>query len=187
MYKTLLILVAVFGMMIFPVSASPISPENLRFVVVDSCHEKYGGQLKKEIISKLDKQMPDCEIDGSDLKATTLEQLQLGDRQYLSTLAKDLGTNSILTVEILPVKSDYNDLLYYKNIKTVATLRVRLYNAVTKQYTLTEDIIGRGSNTTLIPYTSIGKKSPVREAVQKATDAGIQKINQSLAEIINTK
>jgi hypothetical protein len=187
MYKTLLILVAMFGMMTFPVSASPISPENLRFVVVDSSHEKYGGELKKDVILKLDKQMPGCEIGSNDLKATTLEQLQLGDRQYLSTLAKDLGTNSILTVEILPVKSDYSDLLYYKNIKTVATLRVRLYNAVTKQYTLTEDVIGRGSNTTYLPYTSIGKKPPVKEAVRKATDAGSQKINQSLAEVINTK
>jgi len=187
MYKTLLILVAIFGMMTFPVSASPANPENLRFVVMDGSHEKYGSELKKEVISKLDKQMPGCEIGSNDLKAATLEQLQQGDRQYLSTLAKELGTDSILTVEILPVKSDYNDLLYYKNIKTMAILRIRLYNAVTKQYTLIEDVVGRGSNTTYIPYTSIGKKPPVKEAVKKAADAGIKKINQSLAEVINTK
>ena len=182
MYKSLCILVTMFVMLTFPVHASSTNPENIRFIVMDSSKETYGNELKSEITAKLNKQMPGGEIVSKDLRENTLEKLQLEDQQDLNSLAKELGTNSLLTVEILPVKSDYRDLLYYKNIKTVATLRVRLYNAITQNYTLIEDVIGRGSNTTWLPYTSIGKKSPVKEAVRKATDAGIKKINQSIAD-----
>ncbi|MCC5467722.1 hypothetical protein [Pelosinus baikalensis] len=182
MYKSLCILVTMFVMLTFPVHASSANPENIRFIVTDSSKETYGNELKSEITAKLAKQMPGGEIVNKDLRENTLEKLQLEDQQDLNSLAKELGTNSLLIVEILPVKSDYRDLLYYKNIKTVATLRVRLYNAITQKYTLIEDVIGRGSNTTWLPYTSIGKKSPVKEAVRKATDAGIKKINQSIAD-----
>lgn len=181
MYKSLCILVTTFAMLTFPVYASSANPEDIRFIVVNSSKETYGNELKSEITAKLDKHMPDGEILNTDLRENTLEELQLEDQQDLNSLAKELGTNSLLTVEILPVKSDYHDLLYYKNIKTVATLRVRLYNVSTQKYTLIEDVTGRGSNTTWLPYTSIGKKSPVKEAVRKATDAGIKKINQSIA------
>jgi hypothetical protein len=169
-------------MLTLPVHASSTNPENIRFIVMDSSKETYGNEMKSEITAKLDKQLPGGEIVNKDLRENTLEKLQLEDQQDLNSLAKELGTNSLLTVEILPIKSDYRDLLYYKNIKTVATLRVRLYNTITQKYTLIEDVIGRGSNTTWLPYTSIGKKSPVKEAVRKATDAGIKKINQSIAD-----
>jgi hypothetical protein len=182
MYKSLCILVTTFVMLTFPVHASFTNPEDIRFIVINSSKETYGNELKSEITAKLDKHIPGGEIVNEDLRENMLEKLQLEDQQDLNSLAKELGTNSLLTVEILPVKSDYHDLLYYKNIKTVATLRVRLYNAITQKYTLIEDVIGRGSNTTWLPYTSIGKRSPVKEAVRKATDAGIKRINQSIVD-----
>jgi hypothetical protein len=185
MYKSLIVLVTMFVMLIVPVSASPMNPENIRFVVIDSSKETYGSELKNEITSKLDKQMPGCQIARNDLGRNTLDQLQRGDRQDLNSLAKDMGTNDLLTVEILPVKVDYREMLFYKKFRTDATLRLRLYNAATQQYTLVEDVAGHGSNTTIIPYTSVSTKPAVEEAIKKATDAGIQKINQSLADLSN--
>ncbi|SFM27386.1 hypothetical protein [Pelosinus propionicus] len=182
MYKSLCMFVIMFAMMAFPVYASNANPEGVRFVVMDSCKEKYGNELKNEITAKLEKQLPGGEMISKDLRENTLEKLQLGDQKDLNSLAKELGSKYVLTVEILPVKSDYSDLLYYKNIKTVATLRIRLYNTITQKYALSEDVIGRGSNTTWLPYTSIGKKPPVKEAVRKATEDGIKKINQSIAD-----
>lgn len=55
MNKILVMFVAIFGMLTFPVSASPVSSEDIRFIVVDSSHEKYGSELKKAVITKLDK------------------------------------------------------------------------------------------------------------------------------------
>jgi hypothetical protein len=44
---------------------------------------------------------------------------------------------------------------------------------------LSEDVAGTDTNKTFIPYTSVGKKVTVLEAIHKATDMAAQKVNQN--------
>lgn len=47
---------------------------------------------------------------------------------------------------------------------------------------LNEEVVGTDTNKTVIPYTFVGKKVYVLEAVHKAAAIAAQKINQSLGD-----
>jgi len=95
-------------------------------------------------------------------------------------LAGKTGANRVLVVEILPTKSNFREVLFYKAIESEATIKVRLYDAVKKQYVLTEEVTSTGTNKTIIPYTFVGKKVTVLEAVHKAVVIVVQKINEKV-------
>lgn len=88
----------------------------------------------------------------------------------------------MLVVEILLAKSDVDEVLFYKAIKSEATMKVRLYDAERKQYILNEAVSGVSANKTYIPYTDVGKKHSVLAAVSKAADVIVQKVNQDKKE-----
>ncbi len=160
-------------------------PEIL-LIVTDSSREAYGTQLKNKIFSQLRDRLngsvnQESEAENQDPNNGT-NKIKWAESDELSELAGRSGSNQIIVVEILPIKSNFSDILFYKAIKSEVTLRIRLYDAVKKQYILSDEVIGEGINKTYIPYTSVGKKQSVLEAVGKATRAAAEKINQSEAE-----
>ena len=152
-------------------------------IVMDGSKEAYGTQLKAEVFSQLRNQLngsvhQESEIENQNTNNET-DKINWTEAADLLELADRFGSNRIVVVEILPIKSDFSDILFYKAIKSEATLRIRLYDAVKRQYILTEEVAGTGINKTYIPYTSVGKKPTVWEAVRKAAKAAAEKINQS--------
>lgn len=152
-------------------------------IVTDASKEAYGTQLKDEVFSQLRNQLngsvhqeSETENQNTSNKTNKINWTEAAD---LLELANRSGANRIVVVEILPIKSDFSDILFYKAIKSEATLRIRLYDAVKRQYILTEEVAGTGINKTYIPYTSVGKKQTVWEAVRKAAKAAAEKVNQS--------
>lgn len=174
MNRSFCILVVLF-MIAFPVSAAPANPGSVPIIIVDSSKEPYGSELKSEIAAQLGKRLS-C----SQIEPNLTQHVELSDKEDLNNLANAVGSDYVLIVDILPVKVDFRELLIYKSLKTDATLRVRLYKSTEKQYILNEDIAGQGSNTTVIPYTSIGKKPAALEAVHKAAVATAQKLGKIL-------
>ena len=160
-------------------------PEIL-LIVTDSSKEAYSTQLKNEVFSQLRNQLnssvnQESEINNQNTNNET-NKINWAETTELLELANRSGSNQIVVVEILPIKSDFSDILFYKAIKSEATLRIRLYDAVKRQYILTDEVVEIGINKTYIPYTSVGKKQTVWEAVRKATKAAAEKINQSVEE-----
>ncbi len=160
-------------------------PEIL-LIVTDSSKEAYGTQLKNEVFSQLRNQLnvsvnQENEFKNQNTNKVT-NKINWAETTELLELANRSGSNQIVVVEILPIKSDFSDILFYKAIKSEATLRIRLYDAIKGQYILTDEVAGTGINKTYIPYTSVGKKQTVWEAVCKATKAAAEKINQSEEE-----
>lgn len=160
-------------------------PEIL-LIVTESSKEPYGTQLKNEVFSQLRNQLNGSVNQESEIKSQNTNnetnEINWAETTELLELANRSGSNQIVVVEILPIKSDFSDILFYKAIKSEATLRIRLYDAVKRQYILKDEVVGIGINKTYIPYTSVGKKQTVWEAVRKAAKAAAEKINQSEAE-----
>jgi hypothetical protein len=161
-----------------------VSDEGTLLLVVDKSKESYGSQLKNDVYTQLEKQLKvpvikERELQGI-MKSDSLEDISKAEQPELLELAAKTGANLVLVVEILPTKSDFREILFYQAIKSEATLKVRLYDAVKKQYVLAEEVASTGTNKTMIPYTFVGKKITVLEAVHKAADIVAQKINQRL-------
>ncbi len=150
-------------------------------VVVDKSKEPYGIELKNEVYTHLEEELKVIVVKENELQ-DVMKNNGFGDfgraeKPELSDLAIKTGANLVLVVEIQPAKSDFTEILFYQAIKSEATLKVRLYDAITKQYVLTEEIASTGTNKTFIPYTFVGKKVTVVEAVRKAVVIVAQKIN----------
>ncbi len=150
-------------------------------IVTDSSREAYGPQLKDEVISQLQKQLNgsvaqyDIRITNND-EADKLKQVR---ETELPELANRFGYDQVALIDLLPIKADFSDYLFYKAIKSEAIVRICLYDAINKQYRLTEEVTGTGINKTYIPYTSVGKKPAAGEAVRKAARAAAEKIKQT--------
>ena len=162
-----------------------VTDEGILLVVADESRETYGLQLKNEVYTQLEKQLKIaiCKDSESQEKITNYSfgEISKAEKPELLALAAKTGVNKVLVVEILPTKSDFSEILFYQSIKSEATIKVRLYDAVAQQYVLTEEIRSTGLNKTIIPYTFVGKKGTVVEAVQKATTIVAQRVNQTLA------
>lgn len=147
-------------------------------VVVDKSKEPYGIELKNEVYTYLEKEVKVAVKKENELQ-DIMKSNDFGrsEKPELSDLAVKTGANLVLVVEIQPTKSDFTEILSYRAIKSEATLKVRLYDAIKKQYVLTEEIATTGTNKTFIPCTFVGKKVTVLEAVRKAVVIVAQKVN----------
>jgi len=150
-------------------------------VVVDKSKENYGIELKNEVYKHLEKELKVVVTKENELqdiiKNNGFEEMGKAEKPELSCLAAKTGANLVLVVEILPTKSDITQIICYQAIKSEATLKVRLYDAIKNQYVLAEEIGSTSINETYIPYTFVGKKVTVVKAVRKAVDIVAQKVN----------
>lgn len=152
--------------------------QGILLVIVDQSKETYGTEMKNQVYNQLKSQVKGFINEGNALNDSSSDNdaIAKAEQPELLQLANDKGAKQVLLVEILPTKSDFSDIIFYKAIKSEATLRVRLYDATTKQYRLNETVSGIDTNKTYIPYTGVGKKVTVLEAVHKATDIVAQKV-----------
>ncbi|MDU2064700.1 MAG: hypothetical protein E6713_07630 [Sporomusaceae bacterium] len=158
--------------------------EDVLLVVVDSSKEAYGSQLKKEVNQQLETHLS---LQGStEQKIETMIQ-EFGVNEFsnvekpeLAELTKKMGVHKAVIVEILPAMIEYNQIASFQKIQADATLRIRLYDADKEQYIFMGNISGKGSNKTFLPFTSIGTKPAVLEAVQKAALVATEKISGAL-------
>lgn len=161
-----------------------LANDNTFLLVVDKSKESYGTQLENDIYTQFEKQLNVMVLKESDvrdrIKNDDLEKISQLEQPELLDLATKSGVKFVLVVEILPTKSDFREILFYQAIKSEATLKVRLYDAVKKQYVLTEEVASTSTNKTMLPYTFIGKKKTVLEAVHKAAFIAVQKVNDGL-------
>jgi len=159
-----------------------VSNQEVLLLIVDKSKETYGTQLQNEVFTQLKKQLKAAVMKESELlnqSGHEIDKIAKAEQPELLELAKKTGADQVLVVEIWPVKSDFSDIVFYKAIRSDATLRIRLYDMARKQYVLSEDVAGTDTNKTFIPYTSVGKKVTVLEAIHKATDMAAQKVNQN--------
>lgn len=184
-FSTLLVVMICVGLIAVCTAneSMSVSDKGMLLVVVDKSKESYGDQLKNEVYTQLKSQLKCSLLEESGLPNSTssheYDEISKAEQSQLLELANKKGTNQVLVVEILPTKSEFNDSIIYKAIKSEATLRVRLYDRATKQYVENEEVVGIGTNKTYIPYTGVGKKVTVLEAVHQATDLVAQKVNQN--------
>lgn len=184
-FSTMFVLMICFGLIAVCAAneSKNVSDKGMLLVVVDKSKESYGDQLKNEVYTQLKSQLKCSLLEESELQNSTssheYDEISKAEQSQLLELANKKGTNQVLVVEILPTKSEFNDSIIYKAIKSEATLKVRLYDATTKQYVENEEIVGIGTNKTYIPYTGVGKKVTVLEAVHQATELVAQKVNQN--------
>ena len=161
-----------------------LSNDSTLLLVVDKSKESYGSQLKNDLCTQFKKQLNVMVLKENDvrdrIKNDDLEKISQLEQPELLELATKSGVRFVIVAEILPTKSDFREILFYQAIKSEATLKVRLYDAVKKQYVLIEEVASTGTNTTMLPYTFVGKKKTVLEAVHKATIIAVQKVNDSL-------
>lgn len=146
-----------------------VSDKGILLAVVDNSKEAYGTELKNKVYTQL----------KSQLKCSALEEndgIEKAEQPQLLELANKEGAKQVLVVEILPAKSDVSEILFYRGIKSEATLKVRLYDAEKKQYILNEAISCAYNNQTFIPFTDVGKRCSVVKSMYKATDIVIQKV-----------
>jgi hypothetical protein len=159
-----------------------VSNQGVLLLIVDKSKETYGTQLQSEVFTQLKQQLKAAVMKESELinqSSHEIDEIAKAEQPELLELAKKTGADQVLVVEILPIKSDFSDIVFYKAIRSDATLRIRLYDVARKQYVLSEDVAGTDTNKTFIPYTSVGKKVTVLEAIHKATDMAAQKVNQN--------
>lgn len=158
--------------------------EAVILAVVNHSKEAYGDQVKSEVCRQFDKQQLVSAVAEKDLKVITTmfgcDELSKAEKPELGKIAEKTGVNKVVIVEILPAMIQYNQIILYQVIKAEATLRIRVYDAGKAQYTLREDIAGQGNNQTFLPYTSLGTKPAVLEAVHRAALIATEKINQEL-------
>lgn len=152
--------------------------------VVDKSKESYGAQLRSDVYAQLEKQLKieivkESELQGL-LASIDLENISKAEQPELLEIVTKAGVNRLIVVEILPTKSEFTQVLFYQAIKSEATLKVRFYDAVKRQYLLNEEEVSTNINKTMIPYTFVGKKSTVLKAVHKAAMISAERINQSL-------
>lgn len=152
-----------------------VSDKGILLAVVDHSKESYGTELKNKVYTQLNSQLKCSTLEEND-QIVTAEQPQLLD------IVQNAGAKQVLVVEILPAKSDVSEILFYRGIKSEATLKVRLYDAEKKQYILNEAISCAYNNQTFIPFTDVGKKHSVLAAVSKAADVIVQRVNQDTKE-----
>lgn len=163
---------------------SPPSPStnDMLLIVIDNSKEPYGSELQNEVTARLKKRFMNIACEASELSGNTSKdsgEWFKAEQPALAELAQKTGAAQVLLVEILPTKSDFSDLFLYKSIQSVATLKIRLYDAGKQQYIMHEEIAGTGTNKTFIPYTSVGKKVTVLEAVRQAADIAARKVLQN--------
>ncbi|SFL51992.1 hypothetical protein [Pelosinus propionicus] len=159
-----------------------ISNQEVLLLIVDKSKETYGTQLQSEIFTQLKKQLKAEVMKESELinqSRHEIDEIAKVEQSGLLDLAKKIGADQVLVVEILPVKSDFSDIAFYKAIRSEVTLSIRLYDVARKQYVLFEDVAGTDTNKTVIPYTSVGKKVTVLEAIHKATYKAAEMVNQN--------
>lgn len=184
-FSTMFVLMICFGLITVCTAneSKSVSDKGMLLIVVDKSKESYGDQLKNEVYTQLKNQLkcPLLEESGlqNSMNSHEYDEISKAEQLQLLELANKKGTNQVLVVEILPTKSEFNDSIIYKAIKSEATLKVRLYDRATKQYVENEEVVGIGTNKTYIPYTGVGKKVTVLEAVHQATELIAQKVNQS--------
>lgn len=149
-----------------------VSNAGALLLVVDKSKESYGIQLVNEVYTQLEKQLKLSGPKDKELQAIIqncgIEDIAKTEQPDLLNLAGKTGVNRVLVVEILPTKSEFKEILFYRAIKSESTLKVRLYDAVKQQYILNEEIASTSINKTIMPYTYVGKKVTVLEAVHKA-------------------
>lgn len=182
---TILLIMICFGSVVCSANDSKtISDSGILLFVIDKSKEPYGIQLQNEILTQLKKQLKVAVTEESKLqngsKSNGSDKIAKAEQPELLELANQTSSNQVLVVEILPVKSDLNEFLFYKSLKSEVTLRIRLFDAGKKQYMLHEEVSSTGTNKTFLPYTSVGKKVTVLEAVHKVTDIVAQKVNQTM-------
>jgi len=183
---TILMIMICFGTVIVCLANDNKDVSNVvtLLVVVDKSKESYGNQLKSEVYSQLGKQLKGAVIKANELQDVMIDNsfdnISEAEKPELLALAVKTGVNRVLVVEILPTKSDFKDIICYKAITSEATIKVRLYDAVKKQYELAEEVASTNTNKTIIPYTSVGKKVTVLKAVHKAVVIVAQKVNQKV-------
>ncbi|CUH94713.1 hypothetical protein P22_0779 [Propionispora sp. 2/2-37] len=153
--------------------------QNILLAVVDKSKETYGSQLQQKVFAALKKHLESKVLLDRELPVGDItNDLSKAERPELLKLANKTGAKQVLVVEILPAKSDFREILFYKAIKSEATLKIRLYDVITQQYVLVDEVSGMATNKTYIPYTFVGKKVTVLEAVHKAADIAGQKVAQ---------
>jgi hypothetical protein len=160
--------------------------QGMLLVVVDQSKEKYGAELKDAVYNQLKSQVKGFIKEEStlhDINSKSANEIAKAEQPELLELANEKGVKQVLIVEILPTKSDFSDIILYKAIKSEATLKIRLYDAATKQYMLNEEVSAIDTNKTYIPYTGVGKKVTVLTAVHKATDIVGEKVNQNVLRV----
>lgn len=182
LFYAVVVLVVSAGAAVSYANGSEISQApQILLIVTDSSREAYGPQLTNEVIAQLQKQL-NGSVKHYSIRNTTNNEagkMNWAQETELTELANRSGFGQIAVIDILPIKSDFKDYLFYKAIKSEVILRICLYDAAKKQYLLTEEAVGTGVNKTYIPYTSVGKKPAVWEAVRNAARAAAEKIKQS--------
>lgn len=161
-----------------------LSNDKALLFVIDKSKESYGSQLQNDVYTQLEAQLPVIVIKESDVKEKIkndeCKEISQLEQPELLELASKMGVKFVLVVEILPTKSDFKEILFYQAIKSEATLKVRLYDATQKRYVLVEEMAGIGSNKTMFPYTFVGKKKTVLEAVHKTASIVAERVNCTL-------
>ena len=150
---------------------SPNIEQQVLLVIGDLSQENYGTELTDLVYKQLQDQIPGLVLAES-VDVANLEQADL------QTLAVQKNAKQILFVEILPTKSDFKDIICYKQLRSQATLKIRLYDRDNQKYLMREIVTGADQNTTWIPYTGVGKKVTVQKAVQNASVIVGDKVNQ---------
>lgn len=153
------------------VVSSPHTEQQVLLVIDDLSQETYGAELTALVYKQLQGSIPGLLI-AEDVAAANLEQADL------RAMAIQKNAKQILFVEILPTKSDFKDIIFYKQLRSQATLQIRLYDRESQKYLMRETVIGIDQNTTWIPYTGVGKKVTVQKAVQNASVIIGDKVNQ---------
>jgi hypothetical protein len=158
--------------------------DNALLLVIDKSKESYGSQLQNDVYTQLEKQLHVIVLKESDvkdrIKNDNCKEISQLEQPELLELASKAGVKFVLVVEIMPTKSDFKEILFYQAIKSEATLKVRLYDAIKKRYVLVEEMASTGINKTMFPYTFVGKKKTVLEAVHRTTSIVVEKVNCSL-------
>lgn len=149
-------------------------------LVVDNSQENFGQKLRQTVEEELSKKFTTHRISLRELPATDVSEAWRMEKNDFADLARQSGANQVAVIEILPARISYQQVLFCEFMKAKATLRIRYYDAQTDQYLLWEDVSGNGDNKTLFPWTSIGTKPAVVEAVHHAADFAAQKIVRTI-------
>lgn len=161
-----------------------LSNDKALLLVIDKSKESYGNQLRNDVYTQLEAQLPVIVLKESDvkdrIKNDDCKEISQLEKPELLELASKMGVKFVLVVEILPAKSDFKEILFYQAIKSEATLKVRLYDATQKRYVLVEEMASTGTNKTMFPYTFVGKKKTVLEAVHKTASIVAERVNCTL-------
>lgn len=142
-------------------------------LIADSSKASFSDILREDVKTVFENELKVKAVTEKDgLKIAALEKGELAKAAE--------GAQKVVVVEILPTTLGYEQMLICQRLNAQATLRVRVYDKNTAQYTFYEEISGKGDNKTFIPYTSIGTKPAVQEAVHNAAVAAAGKVAAEL-------